>query len=182
MSNTGTRKIKCFGNSVETNEFYLHPITLALSKNDSKKNQRICPSELHYKNGKPYYAMPSNENKLSNMDIQRFMALPYLTLNLYQMLQIYNIITVDDMVTWIDTMLTNNKPYTYVKRILNIWINHNIDDLKKNNKILYSLIKKITTYYKLNIKDKDNIEEKINDWIQTKNVADFDFDLFYHLL
>jgi hypothetical protein len=174
MSNTGTRKIKCFGNSVETNEFYLHPITLALSRNDS--NKRVCPSELHYKDGKPYYATPTDENKLSNMDIQRFMALPYLNLNLGQMLQIYGIINVDDIVSWTNNMLENNKPYSYIKRIINIWIRYNIDDLKKNNKIIYSLIKKITKHYKINFKE--NMEDKIDKWIQNKDLNDFDFDIF----
>ena len=177
MSNIGTRKIKCFGNSVETNDFFLHPITLALSRNDS--NKRVCPSELHYKDGKPYYAMPSDENKLSNMDIQRFMALPYLNLNLGQMLQIYDIMNVDDIVRWVDTMIEHNKPYSYIKRIINIWIRYNVEDLKKNNKIIYSLIKKITKHYKINLKT--DAEEQINKWIQNKDLNDFDFDIFYQL-
>ena len=178
MSNTGTRKIKCFGNSVETNDFYLHPITLAFVRNDS--NKKICPTELYYKNGKAYYEMSSNENKLSDMDIQRFMALPYLNLNLGQMLQMYGIMNVDDIVLWIDTMLENKKPYSYIKRIINIWIRYNIDDLKMNNKIIYTLLKKITRHYKLNLKD--DAEDIINKWIQNKDLNDFDFDIFYHLL
>jgi len=178
MSNTGTRKIKCFGNSVETNEIYLHPITLALFKNAASK--KVCPSELYYKNGKAYYEIVSDENTLSNMDIQRFMALPYLNLNLGQMLQIYKILNVDDMVLWIDTMLENNKPFNYIKRILNIWIRYNIEDLKKNNKIIYTLIKKISKHYKLNLIE--DTEEKINKWIQNKDLNDFNFDIFYKLL
>lgn len=178
MSNTGTRKIKCFGNSVETNEIYLHPITLALFKNATSK--KICPSELYYKNGKAYYEIVSDENTLSNMDIQRFMALPYLNLNLGQMLQIYKILNIDDMVLWIDSMLENNKPFNYIKRILNIWIRYNIEDLKKNNKIIYTLIKKISKHYKLNLIE--DAEEKINKWIQNKDLNDFNFDIFYKLL
>jgi hypothetical protein len=176
MSNihsNNTRKIKCFGNSVETNEFYLHPITLALSRNDSSK--RVCPTELHYKDGKPYYAMPSDENKLSNMDIQRFMALPYLNLNLGQMLQIYGIVNVDDMVRWVDMMIEADKPYNYIKRIFNIWIHYNLDDLKENNKIIYSLIKKITKHYKINLKN--DTEKNINEWIKKKDLNDFNFDI-----
>jgi len=178
MSNTGTRKIKCFGNSVETNEFFLHPITLALSQNTT--NKKVCPSELHYKDGKPYYATPSDENKLSNMDIQRFMALPYLNLNLGQMLQIYGIMNVDDMVAWTNNMLEHDKPYSYIKRMINIWIRYNIDDLKNNNKIIYSLIKKITKHYKLSLKD--DAENRINKWIQNKDLNDFDFDIFNHVI
>ncbi len=177
MSNN-TRKIKCFGNSIETNEVFLHPITLTLYQNLNKKN--ICPTELYYKNGKAYYEMVNDENKLSNMDIQRFMALPYLNLNLGQMLQIYGIIDIDDMVRWTDSMLESNKPLSYVKRMLNIWILYNIDELKKNNKIIYTLIKKITKHYKLNLID--DAEDKINKWIQNKDLNDFDFDIFYIVL
>ncbi len=173
-----TRKIKCFGNGIETNEFFLHPITLTLTKN--LNNKKICPTELYYKNGKAYYEKVADENTLSTMDIQRFMALPYLNLNLGQMLQIYKIMNVDDMVVWTNTMLEENKPYNYIKRIINIWILSNIDELRKNHKIIYTLIIKILKHYKLQITE--DAEDKIEKWIKKKDLNDFDFDIFYNLL
>ena len=41
-------------------------------------------------------------------------------------------------------------------------------------------MKKISKHYKLSLKD--DTEEKINKWIQNKDLNDFDFDIFYNLL
>ena len=68
-------KVKCIGNSIDNNEVYLHPITLELVLNKGPK--KICPTELHYKNGKPYTTAPLDVS-LSERDIQTFMSLPYL--------------------------------------------------------------------------------------------------------
>ncbi len=40
--------------------------------------------------------------------------------------------------------------------------------------------KKITKHYKLNLID--DAEDKINKWIQNKDLNDFDFDIFYIVL
>ena len=74
------RTIKCLGNSVSTDEIYLHPITLKLSQNVSSKN--ICPSTFYYKDGSLFtFIDTKNQTNLSDRDIQNFMALPYLNLN-----------------------------------------------------------------------------------------------------
>ena len=91
--NVKTRPVKCVGNSVDTNEFFLHPITLELVLN--KGPQKICPTELHYVNNKPYMVKPvksvglNDDSKLSDRDIQSYMTVPYLNLNMEQMLSIY---------------------------------------------------------------------------------------------
>jgi hypothetical protein len=169
----GTRKIKCVGNSVDTNEFFLHPITLELVKNKGPK--KICPTELHYVNGKPYTAAPIDNTNLSDRDIQSFMTVPYLNLNMEQMLSIYKIDSIDSMIKWLDN--NNDKPIETINRILMVWIRLNFDDLKNNNRILSSIYKKINNkYYKRDI-NTEELEKKINNWFKKTTSDAFHLDL-----
>ena len=169
----GSRKIKCLGNSIESNEFFLHPITLELVLNKGPK--KICPTELHYVNGKPYTAAPIEVSNLSDRDIQSYMTVPYLNLNIEQMLSIYKIDSIDSMIKWLDN---NNKPLQTVNRILMVWIRFNFDELKNNNRILVNIYKKIGSKYfnKDKLNDED-IQNKINNWFKKSNIDEFHFDL-----
>jgi hypothetical protein len=169
-----TRKVKCVGNSVDTNEFFLHPITLELVLNKGPK--KICPTELHYVNNKPYTVKPASndDSKLSDRDIQSYMAVPYLNLNIEQMLSIYKIESIDDMMKWIDENI-ERKPIETINRILMVWIRFNFDELKDNNKILISIYKKIgKKYYKT---ESDELQNKINNWFKKTNPDSFYLDL-----
>ena len=174
MSKTlqSVRKIKCLGSCVEKGEAFLHPITLKLTQNTSYKK---CPSELHYINGETHYTVPCNTNNISH-DIQKFMALPYLNLNLEQMLNIYKINTIDSLLKWTDNMIQDKRPFQYVNRIINIWIKFNYNDLIKNNKILVRLYDKIGSHYWKDVKI-INLEQFIKKWFKTKNYEDFVFDM-----
>ena len=170
----GSRKIKCLGNSVDTNEYYLHPITLNLGKNVAP--HKICPSEIHYKNGQIRLTIKDTSTKLSERDIQSFMALPYLNLNIDHMLSFYNIENIDSMMKWIDNMIEENKSFQTINRILNIWIKHNFDKLieSKDKKILFTIYSKLANKYYPKIKVD---EDKINKILKDKNPDDFTFNL-----
>jgi hypothetical protein len=174
---SGTRKIKCLGNKVQTNEFYLHPITLSLGQN--KNNQPICPSEIYYENGKTRTIAHYDNKKLSDRDVQTFMSLPYLNLNINQVLDIYKIKTVDDIINWVNTSIMENKQYHTINRIINLWIRQNIDDLQltyknNNNNVLFTLYKLLNKKFFPQIK----IDEKtISDWIKNIELDDFNLDL-----
>ena len=173
----GTRKIKCVGNSIDTNEFFLHPITLELVKNKGQK--KICPTELHYVDGKPYTAAPIDNiinTNLSDRDIQSYMAVPYLSLNMEQMLSIYKINSIDSMMKWLDDNISN-RPLETINRILMVWIRFNFEDLKNNNRILINIYKKIgNKHYKKDINTED-IEKKINNWFKKTTSDIFNLDL-----
>jgi hypothetical protein len=184
----GTRQIKCLGNSIETNEFYLHPITLALIKNVNKDNKKIAPSELHYdKDGKSrYYKIVENEILLSNKDIQTFMALPYLNISIEQMLKIYNIDSndPDSIMKWVVENIENKKSFQYINRIINTWIKINYEELIINNKILVAIYKKLlSSTSSCNIKNiqKLNLEQLIDDWLKKNNSNNFEFNLGKYL-
>ncbi len=181
----GTRHIKCLGNSIDTNEFYLHPITLALIKNVNKDNKKICPSELHYVDGKSrYYKKMDNDVSLADKDIQTFMALPYLNINIEQMLKIYNIDSSDpdSIMKWVTENIENDKPFQYINRIINIWIKINYEELIINNKILVALYKKLlNSKVSCNSNVKVNLETIIDDWLKKNNSNNYEFNLGKYL-
>jgi hypothetical protein len=171
MSFKSSRKIKCIGSPFEKGEKYLHPITLQTIVNETDYTK--CPSELYFDKNEllPYKAYTSTD-KLSTKEIQTFMALPYLNLDMNYILSNYKIETIDSLLNWVDSVI--DKPFNYVNRIINIWIKINFDSLKENNKILVGLYEKLNkVYWNKNI----NIEEKIKKWFKTKNVDDFSFNL-----
>ena len=174
MSNK-TRKIKCVGNSVDTNEFFLHPISLELVLNKGPK--KICPTELHYVNNKPYMVRPasSDDTKLSERDIQSYMTVPYLNLNMEQMLSIYKIESIDSMIKWLDENI-EVRPIETINRILMVWIRLNFEELKENNRILVSIYKKIGRKY-YNNKKEDLYQEKINNWFKNTDPESFHLNL-----
>jgi hypothetical protein len=176
-----TRKIKCLGNSVKPGERFLHPITLKLLIN--KTNDILCPTEFYNKDNNLFQSKiyDSKKDKLSSVDIQKFMTLPYLNLNLESMLSIYNINTIDNLLEWVTDMIKQDKPFIYVNRIINIWIKTNYNNLLNKNNILVDLYKKINDKY-WNNNSIDKINDIIKKWFKNKNYDDFDFDLGIDIL
>ena len=172
MNAKSRRNIKCIGNPFEKGELYLHPITLQTIKNTTDYTK--CPSELYYDNNEliPYKQYTSSD-KLSTQEIQKFMALPYLNLDTNYILLNYKIESVDSLLSWVDNMMSEDKPFKYINRIINIWIKINFDSLKENNKILVTLYEKLSS--KMNNKKIDL--DKINKWFKTKKSDDFSFNL-----
>jgi hypothetical protein len=169
-----TRKIKCLGNCVEKNDFILHPITLNLIKN--KLSKTACPSELHFLDGELKYvkACTSNKNIMPN-DIQKFMALPYLNLSYSEMLAIYSINTVDDLINWLENKIKEDVPFQYINRIINIWIKYNYNDLINNSNILVKIYNILNNkYWSL---DLPKLDKFILNWFKNKDYEDFSFNL-----
>jgi hypothetical protein len=169
--------IKCVGNSVDTNEVFLHPITLELVLN--KSSNKICPTELHYADGKPYTYAPigktTYKKEFKDRDLQQFMSVPYLNLSMEQMLMMYKITSIDTMMKWIDNNM--DKPLQTINRILMVWIRFNFEDLKDNNRILINIYKKLSKHFKLKSINEDDLESKINKWFKNNSVDSFHLDL-----
>ena len=172
MNAKSSRNIKCIGSPFNKGELYLHPITLQtiINYTDSTK----CPSELHYDDNKLVdFKRYTSSDKLSTQEIQKFMALPYLNLDTNYILLNYKIESIDSLLLWVDNMMSEDKPFKYINRIINIWIKINFDSLKENNKILVTLYEKLSS--KMNNKKIDL--DKINKWFKTKKSDDFSFNL-----
>lgn len=179
------RKLKPIGNIIKPGELYLHPVTLELRKNDLKDNFIAIQPYYNPKNNTFEYEYKEklllNQNKV---DLQKFMSLPYLNLDINYMLHLYNINEIDELLLWLDKQINNNAEYNFINRLLNIWIKYNYDNLQKNNDILVSIYNKIgTKYWTKHIKkyDQKELESKIkkfiSEWINNIQVDDFFFDL-----
>ena len=180
--NKDYRQIKCLGNSIDTNEFYLHPITLKVAKNVS--THKICPTGFYYKNGKLETHIRTNSDpNLSKRDIQSYMALPYLNLSSEHMLNIYNIqaseyVSIDSFMSQIDKMIQTDKHFETINRVINIWISYNFKELKENNNILVSIYKKLGSKYFSEKKiNSDELTTIINNWFKSHNMDDFNLNL-----
>jgi hypothetical protein len=107
-------------------------------------------------------------------------------------LNLYNIITFDDLFEQIKLLIKDNKNYYNINRLINCWIRHNFDDLKNKYNILVNIYIYILKYLNNNnqVEKKfiiDNIFEnklelKIKKWFETVNKKSFILDLFNYLL
>ena len=52
------------------------------------------------------------------------MSLPYLNLDINYMLYLYNINDIDDLTKWLDKEINSKTEYTFINRLLNIWIKY----------------------------------------------------------
>lgn len=90
----------------------------------------------------------------------------------------YSVETINELTKFIDESITKNNPEENIIRVINIWIYHNLDNIKVYNKILFNLFEKINNNYKKKEYKKEMIEEFINKWINNKKKSDFNFNLF----
>lgn len=186
----GARKLlKCVGEEIKPGEFYLHPITLQLRQNTS--TELGCPSEIGYHNEKKeFYDLirSKNQNIPNKLEIKKFMALPYVGFSSGQILKLYNISSLIDLIEWIKKQNKNEESFEYVNRIIKIFIHYYIMDFKKTTKVLIEskLISIVLENYKKKINLKNEkvnkyIEEYIIYWFSAKDVNDFDLDLISDL-
>lgn len=157
----------------------IHPTTLYLV--DSKeKNTKL--NSFKYGNNRVTFFDETNKNinNISTDEIVKNMLVPYVGLDTKSILNIYEIKTFDELVTWVDDTITSLE-YDTVNRIVNIWIKNNLQtksiDLKNYNDALNSLLFKILKKYKKSNKSEKELSKFIDNWLNKKDLNDFDFDL-----
>ena len=173
----GTRKIKFVDKTYKKGDLYLHPLTLVVNRVEKDK---ITPTETYFDPIKKEHrtVIEKDNVNFSEYEIQKYMSLPYLNLNYEIILNFYNIGNIDDFNNLIDLKINNNIPPKNIIRIVNMWIKTSLSDLKKYNDYIYSLFKKINDkYYKIE-HNSDNVKKYIVEWLNSKNVNDFEFNLF----
>ena len=108
------------------------------------------------------------------------MSLPYLTFNHEIILNYYDISNIDNFYNLINLKINKNDPPKNIIRIINMWIKNNLRDLKNvvKNEYVYVLFKIFNDKY-YNLKhDKNNVIHFIDKWLKSKNINDFEFNLF----
>lgn len=173
----GSRKIKFVDKTYKKGDLYLHPLTLVVKKVEKDK---ITPTETYFDPIKKQYRTVIEKDNLnfSDYEIQKYMSLPYLNLNYEIILDYYDIGNIDKFNNIVNLKINNNNPPKNIIRIINMWIKSNFNDLKKYNDYIYSLFKKINDkYYKLE-HSSDNVKKYIDKWLNSKDVNEFEFNLF----
>ncbi len=155
----------------------LHPQTLKWIVNDSDESLCITKYFLDKNN---IFKKTSNYKCLSNNDkYKEYLYVPPLGLSSNDLLQIYNIDSIESLHTWIeDSNLL--EPETII-RILNCWIKVNYDILEKYNKILVDIINNIITQFYSHLIGNFDLNKEtlkfITNWLSIHNSSDFHFDL-----
>ena len=149
-----------------------------------------------------YYRTIKNENKVGGnyvnpitlkIETQKFISpdmikpnnkmwVPPIGINSQNILEIYNIETINDLENIIAEMIDNK--YNYIVNIIIIsWIRKNFETLKKSHAILVKIFTKIFSDIEITkniIKNLDlskEIDKFIKKWLEEKNETDFKLDL-----
>ena len=165
------RKIKTNNSSSELNAFTFD------FNNDNMSNL------VHIENNEiKNYIKKTNQNSQVSQETQTKQLLyPSIILDYSNILYVYNIKSIDDLLTTIDNFILNNKRFDTINRILNVYIKKNFKDLKINNNIIHSIIiNLLKTYYSDFEINNKNILNFIKKWFNDKNQNNnsFNFDLF----
>jgi len=145
------------------------------------KSQTNKNTPFSLKNQK--YTVANSENTPTALPFQPFGILSS------DILQIYKINSIDDLLDYIDTNVKIENILT-INRILNCWIYNNYNILKQYNDILEKIYKKIIYAYikyfnidieliieKKNININKEIKEYIDYWINKNNIKIFSLNL-----
>ena len=171
------KNLKNIGNKIKKDEFYIHPNTLNIIKNNEKND--ICPTKYYiYNNNKLNTTTKINCKQKNNNEISKFMLYPSTIINYNEILNIYDIVSFDDLFNNIKNLIQDNKTFETINRILNCWIKNNFDDLKKKNNILINIYLYIFNKYypKINIKEL-YLTNEINKWFNSQKKYDFNINL-----
>jgi hypothetical protein len=176
------RKIKIINSNIikNNNESVLHPNILALIKNSNNNNNIVLTKDYILNNNLKTTKLLDNKTNL-NIDNRKYMLTPSVILSYESILQLYEITSIDDLVETVNDYIKNDKNFNTVNRILNSFIKNNLDDLKKNNRIIYKIIIDLFNKYYPEFEINENNENILNFlklWFKNKNENDFYFNLF----
>ena len=152
---------------VKPNDIIFHPITTSIIPNNTKDNMCITKFNINDKQNISDHIKNYNCKYESN-NYEKYMYIPPAGISYSDILKIYNIESVDDIIYFIEN--TNNN--FQKKRIINCWIKNNIEQLKKNSNILLK-INILLFPNKKKILETDNIKDFVNKWFKKTD------DLFY---
>ena len=179
------KKIKNLGYEVEKNEYYLDPNTLNLIENPV--NYNIYPTKYFFENNKiennkiVYNKIENNKN--SNEDMHKYMLYPHTIISYFEILNIYNINSFDDLFNTLKNIIEDTNNFSFINRIINIWIKNNFEDLKRKNKILIILYNYVLDHFYPNNNISEKLLEKyINNWFNNNEVDNFTLNLCKEIL
>ena len=176
--------------TLESKSQLLHPISLRFIDNTTSLNP-ICLTKLEFKNNKYVSIFNDYKCKSTTDNYKKYMYIPPIGISTSDILQIYEINSIDSLYSWITNNIDTFTMYT-INRVLNSWIKNNYDTLKIYNNFLEKIYNKLLLKY-LNIKICKQIKDEkidinsdikyyIDYWIEKNNTLAFDFNLLEDML
>lgn len=169
--------------TVPINKKIQHPVSLKIIDTNGFLNP-ICLTKMYISNNKlnDYGNYICNGENKYKENIQ----LPPIAFNSSDLLEIYNINTIDSLKEWIDNIIQSYEFLSYniytIIRIISCWITENSDTLSNYKKPLQYICYEILKQYSLDKEVKqENINDTINKWIDNYKNGD-DIDLLQILI
>ncbi len=145
-------------------------------------DDNVIPTTNYFKEKDLYCILMNNDkitNKISYNDKQKYLLTPLLILPSDELLNLYYIKNIDDLINIVHDMIIKNSIYDTINRILNAWIKKNLIDLKKNNKFLDNIYLELFKKYYTEIID-EKIDKKLikfrKQWFKQKKENEFSFN------
>ena len=176
------RKIKIINSQIfenENNKIIFHP-TNGLFIPYKSNDKIVLTKDYILNNNLKNTKVHDTKNNL-NIDNRKYMLFPSVILSSESILQLYEIELIDNLIEIVDDYIKYNKNFNTINRIVNSFIKTNLDDLKKNNKVIYKIIISLFNKYYSEFNVKEDDEKILNfykSWFKNKNENDFDFNLF----
>lgn len=177
------RIIKNEISNINPNTYDMHPITLETINNNTDTS--LCLTKYNLKNNK--LSILKYNCKTESNTRNQYMYIPPIGITAKDILEIYNIKSIDQLSEYINQDKLNDNQYK-IERIINAWIRENFDTLKAHNNYLENICYKMIEVFYPNIYgskhaenlDKD-IKKYIDYWIGINNVNNFSLDLIVDL-
>ena len=177
--------------TLESNAQLLHPVTSSWINNNLGTVNPICLTKVYFKDNKYLTNFNNYKCKSTTDNYNKYMYIPPIGISTSDILQIYEINSIDSLYSWITNNIDTFTIYT-INRVLNSWIKNNYDTLKIYNNFLEKIYNKLLLKY-LNIKICKQIKDEkidinsdikyyIDYWIEKNNTLAFDFNLLEDMI
>ena len=168
--------------TIKPDTIKIHPISLNIVDTRGFINP-ICLTKMNISDNK--LSTYSNYICKGENKYKEYIQLPPIGFGTSELLQIYNINNIDNLKYWIESNIEEYNIFT-LKRVLNCWINNNIDVLKIHNNFLEDICKLLLEKYMdlYNIKNIDidkEVKYYIDYWIEKYDINSFEIDLLDNL-
>lgn len=179
----GKRIIKNISNEIISGDSLLDPNKLSYFYNDHENN--VCLTKFYLKNNLIKNSSQQCSDKSIN-EIIKLLSIPSLIIHYDTILEVYNIKSINDLISFIDESIKDNLTFTFINRVINSWIRQNFDDLKQFNKILIKINYIIFNFFfKILIISKEKFYKDtskfISYWIENNNINNFNLNLIEEL-
>jgi hypothetical protein len=171
------RIIKQISNiSLNKGETGLHPLTLAVGRNDTKNTMIVTQFYLNEKKELQLNIPESTKNIVKSRNDRDNMQFPDLSLPLTDMLNLYEIDSYDELVEILKKYMAENqnKPEATIFRLVNLYTRIFYDELNKTNNSLIKIFKIIFPNKNIN---EEKTKSFLTKWFKDNHLDTFDLNI-----